>query len=90
MFLAGLGLNIVNLFGVFYICVVPESCTVFEFLFAYAITFEMQLGGAVFIGYENLRTPANMVINGLFYFFIAVIITGLVLDIRRQKSKSRS
>jgi len=90
MLLAGLSLIVVNIFGVFYICVIPESFTIFEFLFGFAITFIFQIGGIAFIGYENKGTPINMLINGLFYFFIIIIVISFVLYIKQQISKIRS
>lgn len=90
MLLSIFGLIITNTFGVFKIFVLTESYTVFEFLSGFCIIFFFQLFGVAFIGYEGRGTPTNMLINGLFYFFMITVIISVVLYIKHQIGKSRS
>jgi len=52
---------------------------VFEFAFSFVWSFIFLLIGVAFIGYEGAGTPINMIINGLFYFFLVCWILFLVL-----------
>lgn len=89
MLLEILGLVIVNTLGVFYIYVLQESYTAFEFLFGFFYIFVFQLFGIAFVGYEGRGTPMNMLINGLFYLFIIAIIISVILFVKQQSNKIR-
>ena len=91
MLLSILGLIIINTFGVFKVFVIGDSYNIFEFVFAFIITFQFLCFGVTFIGYEGTGTPINMLINGLFYFFlIAVIISFILFIINPSKQKNNS
>jgi len=82
------GVIVTLVMGVGMLC---DTSTVAEFIVALPITFLYMLVGVAFIGYEGTGTPANMMINGGFYFFIVCTIVFSVLfviSLARTKKNS--
>ena len=75
------GVIIANVFGIFKVCVLPPDWNIGEFIFGFFLTLFFLVVGAPFMDYEGRGTPTNMLINGLFYFFIVCFVVFLVLFI---------
>ena len=82
-------LIVVNIFGMIKITVISDT-SVFGYIFGFFITLISLFIGIAFIGYEGRGTVGNMTINGLFYFFLILLIVSLVLFIRyKQKVENK-
>ncbi|MCL2796638.1 MAG: hypothetical protein FWD58_01090 [Firmicutes bacterium] len=70
--------------GVFKIYVLHEPNPL-EFAVALPVTFFFMLLGVALLGYEGTGTPENMVVNGLFYVFLAGAVVFLILFLKAAK-----
>lgn len=77
------GLAIVNTIGVFTVFVLSDPYTVLEIVLGFFNTFVLFCGGVAFIDYEGQGTPLNMMLNGLFLFFLIAAIASSILLLRK-------
>ena len=90
LLLAILGLIIVNIFGVFEVFVLSDTYNTIEFIIGFFATFVFLCFGVAFISYEGRGTSTNMLINGMFYFFLITIIAILIIYLVKIYRKAKN
>ena len=89
MLLAIIRLAAVTAIGVFSVFVLGERYRALEFISGFYATFVFLCGGIAFFDYEGRGTPLNVLLNGLFYFFLVAAVVCFVLYLKRGSRGSK-